>query len=330
MGTLALIGLGSNLGDRKAHLDAAIAALAGMPGVIVRAVSSYHDTAPVGGPGGQGAFLNAAAAVETALEPERLLDILNSIEDRAGRLRTARWGERTLDLDLLLFEERIIETPRLVVPHPRMAVRRFVLAPLGEIAHAAIEPMTGRTIAELLANLDRRPSYVALHGGDGPFKSAVFRGVVAGLGAKGLTGDEFDSPPTAKPDPLLRLLDQLVFRARKLPPEDWPAERLGDCWMASDFCLPLDHRQCAGTVLSRALKNQGRLDSKLVRLIHRSRVEEALSRAIPPTFAVILGPEPVPQRGPEHLDIPLLWPESSDPDDVVAEILATCAATRTG
>lgn len=152
----ALISLGSNLGDRKALLDAAVVSLSRTPGVTVRAVSSYHETTPVGGPDGQGDFLNAAASLETTLEPEALLDRLNAIEAEANRVRTVRWGERTLDLDLLLFGARIIETPRLSVPHPRMALRQFVLAPLVEIAPDFIEPSTGMTIASLLNNLDRR------------------------------------------------------------------------------------------------------------------------------------------------------------------------------
>jgi 2-amino-4-hydroxy-6-hydroxymethyldihydropteridine diphosphokinase len=151
MGTLALIGLGSNLGDRKARLDAAVAALAEAPGIVLQAVSRYHETAPVGGPAGQGDYLNAAAAVETALEPLELLHVLQEIERRAGRVRTVHWGPRTLDLDLLLFGDRVIATDALQVPHPRMAERLFVLAPLAEIAPGAVDPVTGRTIAELLA-----------------------------------------------------------------------------------------------------------------------------------------------------------------------------------
>src|SRR2546421_110453 len=110
MAILAQIGLGSNLGDRKAQLDAAVAALAEAPGVAVRAVSSYHQTEPVGGPAGQDAFLNAAATLETALDPLDLLRLLHDVERRAGRVRAVRWGERTLDLDLLLFGDRIIAT----------------------------------------------------------------------------------------------------------------------------------------------------------------------------------------------------------------------------
>jgi 2-amino-4-hydroxy-6-hydroxymethyldihydropteridine diphosphokinase len=158
MGTLALIGLGSNLGDRKAQLDAAVAALAATPGCNLIAARSYHETAPVGGPPGQDDYLNAATALETTLEPLDLLHALQEIERRAGRVRTVRWGARTLDLDLLLFGDRVITTDELRVPHPRMAERGFVLAPLAEIAPGAVDPITGRTIADLLANLDRRES----------------------------------------------------------------------------------------------------------------------------------------------------------------------------
>jgi 2-amino-4-hydroxy-6-hydroxymethyldihydropteridine diphosphokinase len=157
MRSLALIGLGSNLGDRKAALEAAIAALEMTPGVSVREVSSFHETEPVGGPAGQGRYLNAAAVLETTLEPLPLLRVLQEIESRSGRVRTVRWGARTLDLDLLLFDARVINTPELIVPHPRLAIRRFVLAPLAEVAPEAVDPVTKRTVGQLLADLDREP-----------------------------------------------------------------------------------------------------------------------------------------------------------------------------
>ena len=113
---LALIGLGSNLGDRHAILNGAIAALGEAPGVIVRQVSSFHETEPVGGPPGQGMYLNAARRVETTLDPLALLHVLQEIEARFGRVRTVRWGERTLDLDLLLFDDRIIDDARVDGP----------------------------------------------------------------------------------------------------------------------------------------------------------------------------------------------------------------------
>jgi 2-amino-4-hydroxy-6-hydroxymethyldihydropteridine diphosphokinase len=154
MSSIAIIGLGSNLGDRRGALDGAIAALSATPGVRVRRVSSYRETEPVGGPAGQGSYLNAAAALETTLDPLELLHVLRAIEARFGRVRTVRWGERTLDLDLLLFDDRIIETPELTVPHPRLRERRFVLEPLAEVAPAVVEPRSGRTVSELLRDLN--------------------------------------------------------------------------------------------------------------------------------------------------------------------------------
>ena len=157
MPSLACIALGSNLGDRQGTLEGAIAALSGTRGVVVRKVSSFHQTEPVGGPPGQGPFLNAAAVLETTLDPFGLLHVLQAIEDQFGRTRTVRWGERTLDLDLLLFDEQIVTTAELTIPHPRMATRRFVLEPLAEIAPDAVDPVSRQTIAALLAALEGTP-----------------------------------------------------------------------------------------------------------------------------------------------------------------------------
>ena len=154
MSASALISLGSNLGDRQGNLEAAIRALSEVSGVVVERVSSFYDTEPIGGPAGQGLYLNAALALETTLDPFELLHLLHEIEDRFGRMRTIRWGPRTLDLDLLLYEDRMIDTPELSVPHPRLTSRRFVLEPLAEIAPFAVEPVSKRTISELLRDLD--------------------------------------------------------------------------------------------------------------------------------------------------------------------------------
>lgn len=147
----AHISLGSNLGDRRAILGGAIQSLDTTPGIVVRAVSSCHETVPVGGPAGQGLFLNAAAALETTLGPHELLHALQAIESGFGRVRTVRWGERTLDLDLILFGSAVIDDPELTVPHPRFSTRRFVLAPLAEIAPESVDPISGKTVARLLA-----------------------------------------------------------------------------------------------------------------------------------------------------------------------------------
>ena len=148
----ACIALGSNLGHRAATLAAAGAALASLPGVRMLALSRSHETAPVGPPG-QRPYLNAAAVVETELSPHALLDALLEIERRFGRDRGTsgpRWGPRTLDLDLLFYDDVVLDTPGLTLPHPRMHERLFVIAPLAEIAPDAVHPLCRLSVAELL------------------------------------------------------------------------------------------------------------------------------------------------------------------------------------
>jgi 2-amino-4-hydroxy-6-hydroxymethyldihydropteridine diphosphokinase len=151
--TTVYLGLGSNLGDRRRNLEAALEALRAHPQIAVSAVSSFLETDPVGGPPGQGKFLNAAAGIETDLAPEALLEELKRVERTLGRKPGPRWGPREIDLDILLYSDTILETGTLVIPHPRMRERRFVLEPLAEIAPDARDPATGRTVRELLASL---------------------------------------------------------------------------------------------------------------------------------------------------------------------------------
>jgi 2-amino-4-hydroxy-6-hydroxymethyldihydropteridine diphosphokinase len=144
------IALGSNLGDRRAHLDFGVAKLRSLLRHI--AVSRYHDTVPVGITGPQPLYLNAAATGETTLSARDLLDALLAIEAARGRERPYPNAPRTLDLDLILHGRLVVDDPGLIVPHPRFRERRFVLEPLAEIEPEMIDPVTGRTIRELLAD----------------------------------------------------------------------------------------------------------------------------------------------------------------------------------
>jgi len=159
-----LIALGSNLGDRQGTLDAAVQRLGQTPGIRVQATSRWHATSPVGGPAKQQEFLNGAVLAETSLAPKGLLAELGRIEAELGRCRAQRWGPRTLDLDLLLYDNLIQNTPTLILPHPRMAWRRFVLGPAVEVAPEMIHPTTGWTIAGLLFHLDTALPYLAITG----------------------------------------------------------------------------------------------------------------------------------------------------------------------
>jgi 2-amino-4-hydroxy-6-hydroxymethyldihydropteridine diphosphokinase len=156
---IAAIALGSNLaspwGDREANLREAVRRV-GQLGEV-RAVSSFHNTAPVGTTE-QPKFLNGAMLLENELEPVELMRALLAIERAMGRNRASvpAKGPRTIDLDLLLMDDLVLDADELTLPHPAMAERRFVLEPLAEIAPAMVDPVTGRTVAEMLARLADR------------------------------------------------------------------------------------------------------------------------------------------------------------------------------
>ena len=151
---VAYIGLGSNLGDRRQQLEAALAAMQAA-GLAVETVSAFIETEPYGVTD-QPPFLNGVCSIRTALAPLALLQLLLSIEKQLGRVRTLHWGPRVIDLDLLLYDDVVMNEPDLTLPHPDMQNRLFVLQPLAEIAPAVVHPRLRKTISELLDALQNR------------------------------------------------------------------------------------------------------------------------------------------------------------------------------
>lgn len=152
--TYAAIALGSNLGNSYNTLTEALNYLDQCPGIVVVCQSSIYQTKPVGPP--QPDYLNACAILDTDLEPQILLQTLQQAENHFGRVRQERWGARTLDLDLLLFGDRVLTTTDLELPHPRMRDRAFVMVPLAEIAGDWIDPVSQRAIADLAKQLSHQ------------------------------------------------------------------------------------------------------------------------------------------------------------------------------
>jgi 2-amino-4-hydroxy-6-hydroxymethyldihydropteridine diphosphokinase len=150
--TTAFVGIGSNLGDREDNLARAIELLSAEDGVEVVAVSEIRETEPVG-PIAQGPFLNGAVRIDTDLGPAELLERLLAVEQRLGRVRRERFGPRTIDLDLLLYGEKVVDEPGLTVPHPRLHERRFALEPLSDLAPGLEIPGKG-PISGLLSELE--------------------------------------------------------------------------------------------------------------------------------------------------------------------------------
>ncbi len=173
-----LIGCGSNQGARREQLDRAIELLGVMPGVALEAVSRHRETRPVGGPPDQSPFLNGACLIETELGPHELLGTLAAVENTLHRDRSERWGPRTIDLDLLLYDDLvlddvIVEGAALTVPHPRMTTRRFVLEPAVEIAPDLYHPLSGCTLRALLDNISQPHLHVSVVGVPGSGAAAV-------------------------------------------------------------------------------------------------------------------------------------------------------------
>lgn len=227
----ALVALGANLGHRQRQLDAAIAALEARSDTAVRAKSNWYETAPVGGPAGQEPFLNGAVLLDTELLPTDLLDVLQDIERAAGRRPRERWAARPLDLDLLLYDDLACEAWRLTLPHPRLAVRRFVLEPAAEIAPELVHPVIGWTLRRLLEHLHDAVPYAAIGGLEPARRRAFARKLLEStLGWLATDPQPADSQPGG---PQRRDWQATLERQSALIERDhWPAVR---AWGVSDF-----------------------------------------------------------------------------------------------
>ncbi|MDE0470221.1 MAG: 2-amino-4-hydroxy-6-hydroxymethyldihydropteridine diphosphokinase [Candidatus Poribacteria bacterium] len=150
---VAYIGFGSNIGDRLAHIQNAIHALSKTEGITLQKISSVYKTAPVGYEA-QAEFLNGVAAIQTSLSPLSLLHTLKNIETAIGRKHRIRWGPREIDLDILIYGDLCLQTEKLVIPHPEMHLRGFVLVPLAEIAPDLVHPVFEVSIQTLLNRLE--------------------------------------------------------------------------------------------------------------------------------------------------------------------------------
>jgi 2-amino-4-hydroxy-6-hydroxymethyldihydropteridine diphosphokinase len=287
----ALISLGSNVGNPAESLRQALALLALVPGLRVTVTSSFHETKPAGGPAAQENFLNAAARLETDLPPPELFSVLQNLEQKLGRIRTERWGPRTIDLDLLLYDGLELETPELILPHPRMSFRRFVLEPAAETAPEMVHPLCGNTIAGLLRHLEQTPRYLAVAGFD-PAVTAVLqrnpRLVVAVEQERRISAGD--------PAKLLGLIDELEH-------DQW---LVGEVWGASHSRFTISDR--------------GGIESPA----------ETMSALVQPKLLIVLpaaGPSAaVRQRIRETYRGPVLWLKHAHAPLVSDEVLAAIQA----
>jgi 2-amino-4-hydroxy-6-hydroxymethyldihydropteridine diphosphokinase len=240
---ISLIALGSNLGDRRANLRDAVARLDAHPAVHVVAQSPSFVTAPVGGPHKQDDYVNAAARLETTLSPDALFDLLRKTETQLGRQRRQRWAARLVDLDLLLFDDLVIKTPRLEIPHPRMAFRRFVLEPAVSIAPDMVHPEIGWTIRKLFDHLQTALGYIAVTGIPGTGKGELARAAASKTSSRSIfdpngnldsvTGYGQFERRTIKPE-----RERLQRRAELLTRGSWPADEratISDFWFGQQL-----------------------------------------------------------------------------------------------
>jgi len=319
MTTPVWISLGSNLGDRRAILDEAVTRLGQTPGVAVTAVSTYRETRPVGGPPGQGPFLNAAAQLETSLSPRELLGAMQAIERDLGRVRTVRWGERTLDLDILIYDSKFVDEPDLKLPHPRLAVRRFVLSPLVEIAPGTIDTITRRPVAWLLDHLDQSAHILMLA------EPTLADHLAAALEADLVDDEPIDYAALDWQDlsPQYRSLREVLRKMMALQclkgvtPKSWTMFRfafdLKGYKQTFSVAPEIYHNE---TLVVQAASEQPSLWLKM-------QIAKNLEGLPDPTL-IVAAPNSKLARRPGVSQTPVYWPEATEADAIVAEVTAVC------
>ena len=257
-----------------------------MPGVHLLSVSRYRETRPIGGPPGQPSFLNGACLLDTDLPPHELLGLLTAVENTLHRERTERWGPRTVDLDLLLYGDAVLDTDSLTVPHPRMTTRRFVLEPCVEIAPEAMHPRADCKLSELLESISTPRPHIAVIGvpgsGAAEVAAAVADAALARLVRAPAAWSELLAGGPAAAD-RGAWEDAVVAAARPLLAAGWPDDPHGS---VADYWIP--HGRIAAEAADPAVAPDG-----LQAAWRRAAVE-----TIPPQVAIVLvaAPETLASR----------------------------------